>query len=73
MEIFNFLNMQFMKHVKLFKDVPIFERFPVVICVSIMWLYSHILTVGGAYRHTSQRTQVNCRTDRANLISSAPW
>lgn len=65
--------MQYLKHYRPFRDVPIFERFPVLICVTIVWIYSVILTAGGAYRHRPIRTQNNCRTDRANLISSAPW
>lgn len=64
---------QYMKHYRPFKDIPIFERFPVLICVSIIWLYSVILTAGGAYRNRPARTQDSCRTDRANLITSAPW
>ncbi|KAG9455084.1 hypothetical protein H6P81_007988 [Aristolochia fimbriata] len=64
---------QFLKHIRPFRDIPIFERFPVLICVTFIWAYSHVLTAAGAYRHTPLRTQLNCRTDRANLISSAPW
>ncbi|CAN1124240.1 Nucleobase-ascorbate transporter 1 [Linum perenne] len=64
---------QYLKHVRPFRDVPIFERFPVLICVTIVWIYSIILTAGGAYRDKPDRTQRSCRTDRANLISSAPW
>ncbi|XP_077229442.1 nucleobase-ascorbate transporter 1-like [Tasmannia lanceolata] len=64
---------QFLKHIRPFKDIPIFERFPVLICVTIVWAYSHVLTAGGAYRHTPETTQASCRTDKANLISSAPW
>ncbi|KAL3849008.1 hypothetical protein ACJIZ3_010890 [Penstemon smallii] len=64
---------QYLKHVKPLKDCPIFERFPVLICVSIIWLYSSILTASGAYRNSPNKTQVSCRTDRANLISTAPW
>ncbi|CAN6447102.1 unnamed protein product [Victoria cruziana] len=64
---------QYLKHVRPFKDVPIFERFPLLICITIMWLYSHILTAGGAYRHSPVKTQFHCRTDKAHLISSAPW
>ncbi|CAN1843460.1 Nucleobase-ascorbate transporter 1 [Linum perenne] len=63
----------YLKHVRPFRDVPIFERFPVLICVTIVWIYSIILTAGGAYRDKPDRTQRSCRTDRANLISSAPW
>ncbi|CAN0914393.1 Nucleobase-ascorbate transporter 1 [Linum grandiflorum] len=64
---------QYLKHVRPFRDVPIFERFPVLICVTIVWIYSVILTAGGAYRDKPDRTQRSCRTDRANLISTAPW
>ncbi|GMY09815.1 nucleobase-ascorbate transporter 1 isoform X1 [Fagus crenata] len=64
---------QYLKHVRPFRDVPIFERFPVLICVAIIWIYSLILTASGAYRGKTVRTQNSCRTDRANLISTAPW
>ncbi|CAI0417510.1 unnamed protein product [Linum tenue] len=64
---------QYLKHVRPFRDVPIFERFPVLICVTIVWIYSIILTASGAYRNRPDRTQRSCRTDRANLISTAPW
>ncbi|KAF1868547.1 hypothetical protein Lal_00035985 [Lupinus albus] len=64
---------QYLKHVRPFRDVPIFERFPVLICVPIVWIYAIILTASGAYQHKSLPTQHSCRTDRANLISTAPW
>ncbi|XVF81576.1 hypothetical protein PTKIN_Ptkin15bG0166000 [Pterospermum kingtungense] len=64
---------QSLKHVRPLRDVPIFERFPVLVCVSIIWVYSLILTAGGAYRDKPNTTQQSCRTDRANLISTAPW
>lgn len=51
----------------------VFERFAVLISVAIVWLYAHILTVGGAYNHAAPRTQVTCRTDRSGLISGASW
>ena len=51
----------------------IFGRFGVLISVAIVWVYAHILTVSGAYNHTSLRTQASCRTDRAGLIHAAPW
>lgn len=65
--------MQYLKHHRPLKEIPIFERFPVLISVSIIWIYAIILTAGGAYKHRPERTQDSCRTDRANLISSAPW
>ena len=64
---------QYLKHVRPFKDVPIFERFPILICVTFVWIYAIILTASGAYRHKPSLTQLSCRTDKANLISTAPW
>ncbi|GAA0186243.1 transporter [Lithospermum erythrorhizon] len=64
---------QYLKHVKLPRDFPIFERFSVLICISVVWIYASILMASGAYNHKSSRTQFNCRTDKANIISTAPW
>ncbi|KAL6536860.1 N-terminal acetyltransferase [Orobanche hederae] len=64
---------QYLKHVKPMRDFPIFERFPVIISVAIMWIFSLILTASGAYSGRPHATQLSCRTDRANLISTAPW
>ncbi|KAL1812461.1 hypothetical protein DCAR_0624682 [Daucus carota subsp. sativus] len=51
----------------------IFDRFAVLFSVVIVWIYAHLLTVGGAYNGKSPTTQISCRTDRAGLISGAPW
>lgn len=51
----------------------IFDRFAVIFSVVIVWIYAHILTVGGAYNHTAPKTQASCRTDRSGLIDAAPW
>ncbi|KAJ4763165.1 Nucleobase ascorbate transporter [Rhynchospora pubera] len=64
---------QYAKNYRPFKDIPIFERFPVVISMLAIWVFATILTGAGAYNHRPARTQISCRTDRANLISSAPW
>ncbi|XP_051115107.1 nucleobase-ascorbate transporter 1-like [Andrographis paniculata] len=64
---------QYLKHVKPLRDLPIFERFPVLICITIVWLYAFILTASGAYRGKPKFTQLSCRTDQANIISTAPW
>ncbi|KAL4341670.1 hypothetical protein GQ457_08G015480 [Hibiscus cannabinus] len=71
--IMSLSELQYLKHVRPLRDIPIFERFPVLICVAIVWIYSLILTASGAYRHKPIATQLSCRTDRANLISTAPW
>jgi len=64
--------MQYLKHIQA-RDLPVFERFPVLICITLVWAYAHLLTASGAYKHVPERTKINCRTDRAHLISSAPW
>ncbi|CAI9092852.1 OLC1v1028194C1 [Oldenlandia corymbosa var. corymbosa] len=51
----------------------IFDRFSVLLSLVIVWIYAHLLTVGGAYKHAAEKTQLSCRTDRAGLISAAPW
>ncbi|XP_027123186.1 nucleobase-ascorbate transporter 6 isoform X1 [Coffea arabica] len=50
----------------------IFDRFTVVFTVAIVWIYAHLLTVGGAYNGKAPKTQTSCRTDRAGLIDAAP-
>lgn len=49
------------------------ERFALVLSVTVIWAYAHLLTASGAYKHRPAKTQMNCRTDKANLISTAPW
>ncbi|GLT68324.1 hypothetical protein SLA2020_405700 [Shorea laevis] len=56
-----------------FRQLPILERFALLISITVIWAYAHLLTASGAYRHRPELTQINCRTDKANLISSAPW
>ncbi|KAK9278791.1 hypothetical protein L1049_028369 [Liquidambar formosana] len=51
----------------------VFDRFAVIISVVIVWIYAHLLTVGGAYDGKAPKTQASCRTDRAGLINAAPW
>lgn len=63
---------QYLKHFHV-RRLPLLERFALLIAIAILWPYAHILTVSGAYRYRPEKTQFNCRTDRANLISSAPW
>ncbi|KAM0864590.1 hypothetical protein ACQ4PT_043819 [Festuca glaucescens] len=63
---------QYLKHVHV-RHVPIMERFSMLVCIALVWVYAHILTASGAYKHTALVTQISCRTDRSNLISSALW
>ncbi|KAG2687897.1 hypothetical protein I3760_09G070400 [Carya illinoinensis] len=55
------------------RQLPILERFALLISITVIWAYAHLLTASGAYRHRPDLTQLNCQTDKANLISSAPW
>ncbi|KAK4858832.1 hypothetical protein QYF36_022698 [Acer negundo] len=55
------------------RQMPILERFSLLICITVIWAYAHLLTASGAYKHCSDVTQLHCRTDKANLISSAPF
>lgn len=63
---------QYMKNFQA-KQYPVLERFALLISVTVIWAYAHLLTASGAYKHRPELTQRNCRTDKANLISSAPW
>ncbi|CAA2937406.1 nucleobase-ascorbate transporter 2 [Olea europaea subsp. europaea] len=63
---------QYLKHFQM-KQLPVLERFAFLISVTVIWAYAHLLTASGAYKHRPELTQKNCRTDRANLISTAPW
>ncbi|KAK1368819.1 nucleobase-ascorbate transporter 2 [Heracleum sosnowskyi] len=63
---------QYLKHLQT-KQVPILERFALLISVAVIWAYAHLLTASGAYKHHPEETQMHCRTDKANLIDSAPW
>ncbi|KAL7091612.1 hypothetical protein ACP275_12G116400 [Erythranthe tilingii] len=51
----------------------VFDRFSVLFSVAVVWIYAHLLTVGGAYKHAPDATQASCRTDKAGIISAAPW
>ncbi|XP_073129840.1 nucleobase-ascorbate transporter 7-like [Henckelia pumila] len=51
----------------------VFTRFAVLFSVILVWIYAHLLTIGGAYKHAAPTTQLSCRTDRAGIISGSPW
>lgn len=64
--------MQYLPHV-FHSGKHLFGRFAVIVAVVIVWIYAHLLTVGGAYNDAAPKTQASCRTDRAGLIGAAPW
>ncbi|KAJ0106654.1 hypothetical protein Patl1_17982 [Pistacia atlantica] len=63
---------QYLPHI-ISRGKNIFDRFAVIFSVVIVWIYAHLLTVGGAYNNVGPKTQASCRTDRAGLIDAAPW
>ncbi|XP_044477125.1 nucleobase-ascorbate transporter 6-like [Mangifera indica] len=63
---------QYLPHV-IHQTKYIFDRYAVIFSVVIVWIYAHLLTVGGAYNNSGPKTQASCRTDRAGLIDAAPW
>ncbi|CAL0301312.1 unnamed protein product [Lupinus luteus] len=63
---------QYLKNFKT-RQLPILERFALLISATVIWAYAHLLTASGAYKHRPELTQHSCRADKANLISSAPW
>ncbi|XP_010254659.1 PREDICTED: nucleobase-ascorbate transporter 6-like [Nelumbo nucifera] len=62
---------QYIPHV--IRTRHVFDRFAVIFSVIIVWVYAHLLTVGGAYKNAPPKTQSSCRTDRSGLVESAPW
>ncbi|XP_019414741.1 PREDICTED: putative nucleobase-ascorbate transporter 10 [Lupinus angustifolius] len=56
-----------------FTTRPIFDRYAMLFSVASVWLFAEVLTSSTAYNHTPESTQTSCRTDRAGLISGAPW
>ncbi|KAK4361208.1 hypothetical protein RND71_020160 [Anisodus tanguticus] len=63
---------QYLKNFQ-FRQLPVMERFALIMSIMVIWAYAHLLTASGAYKHHPVTTQKHCRTDRANLISTAPW
>ncbi|KAF8391833.1 hypothetical protein HHK36_022171 [Tetracentron sinense] len=63
----------YLKHINILKDLPVFERFSVLISTMVIWIYSYLLTILGVYKHVHEKTKDHCRADRAHLISTAPW
>ncbi|KAL8226605.1 hypothetical protein R6Q57_016437 [Mikania cordata] len=70
--IFVVILSQYVPHM-LHSGKAIFEKFCVLMSIAIVWIYAHLLTVGGAYNHTAPKTQISCRTDRAGLVEAALW
>ncbi|XP_023644775.1 nucleobase-ascorbate transporter 8 isoform X2 [Capsella rubella] len=69
-----FIFSQYIPHLMQVERFSIFfHRFSVIFSVAIVWIYASILTIGGAYSNTEINTQSSCRTDRAGIISAAPW
>ncbi|XP_059654518.1 uncharacterized protein LOC132301266 [Cornus florida] len=69
--IFLVIFSQFIPHL-MSGERHVFDRFAVIFSVVIVWIYAHLLTVGGEYKNSPMKTQLSCRTDCARLIGAAP-
>ncbi|CAL0311922.1 unnamed protein product [Lupinus luteus] len=63
---------QYMPHLLKGQKV-IYSRLAVIFSIVIVWIYAHLLTLSGAYKHVSPVTQNTCRTDHAGIVSGAAW
>ncbi|CAM8979999.1 unnamed protein product [Rhodiola kirilowii] len=52
---------------------PVYDRFAVLIVGAIGWTLAIILTSSGVYSTDTASFPDTCRTDRAGLITGAPW
>jgi len=48
--------------------LPIFELFPILASIIVVWIYAYILTEAGVWEEDSI-----CRTDYRDVISDSPW
>ena len=54
--------------------LPIFQLFPVVLAISVVWLFSFILTESGAFPTNSTDPAYKARTDsRINILYESSW
>ena len=67
-----FFSLQYLKNIHK-RAHSLLERFGMLFCIMIIWSFAAILTAAGAYNNVSEKTKQHCRTDRSNLMSSAPW
>ncbi|CAK0786722.1 hypothetical protein CVIRNUC_009936 [Coccomyxa viridis] len=51
----------------------IFEMFPVILAIVVVWVYAVILTEAGAYDNASTARQEHCRTDQSSVLQNSPW
>lgn len=56
------------------KRLPVFQLFPVVFCVAIVWALSHVLTVADVFPSNSTVTGYKARTDsKLQIMTDSPW
>jgi len=76
--IFNFRVQYLPRFLKMKKGVMILDgsrcdRYGMILCIPLVWLFAQLLTSSGVYDHKSHTTQTSCRTDRTGLITNTPW
>lgn len=56
------------------KKLPVFQLFPIVIAVAIVWLFSFVLTVTDVFPSNSTVTGYKARTDsKLEIMTESPW
>ncbi|XP_062612059.1 solute carrier family 23 member 2-like isoform X2 [Saccostrea cucullata] len=56
------------------KKIPVFQLFPVVFSVAIVWIFSHVLTVTDVFPNNSTIIEYKARTDsKMEIMTKAPW
>ncbi|XP_010490150.1 PREDICTED: putative nucleobase-ascorbate transporter 10 [Camelina sativa] len=76
--LFVFITQYLQRCMKMKKGVMLWDgnrcdRYGMVLCIPVVWLFAQLLTSSGVYDHKPQTTQTSCRTDRTGLITNTPW
>ena len=62
-----------LKLVPLHGRMRIFELFPIVLAIAVVWSYGAIVTAAGVYDNSPADVQKACRTDQTDVLARSPW
>lgn len=51
----------------------VFELFPIILAIAVVWIYGIIMTEAGVYDNSSPNIQAACRTDQSSVLKDSPW
>ncbi|KAF5454753.1 hypothetical protein F2P56_024397 [Juglans regia] len=63
---------QYMPHL-MRGEIHVFNRFVVIFLVGIVWMYAHLLNVGGAYKNIGPKTQISCKNIHSRTWIRVPY